>query len=160
MCFQLRVIWTRDMNNLSVVDQVGGRRLIIHVSRDSSVADPEGPAGPCPPLPQPVKIGQKKMAAMRSGLYFMFLAPPPFPKFLDPLLLLLLGLTYDLIMEWWKGPLTPSNQSKVREILFYTTTCTCISYSGAIGISVLDFWWFLFYVSKPEWVLPYASCRE
>ena len=28
------------------------------------------------PPPWPVKIGQKKMAAMRGGLYFMFLGPP------------------------------------------------------------------------------------
>ena len=40
---------------------------------------------PTPPPPhRPVKIGQKKLAAEHSGLYFMFLAPPPPLKFLDP----------------------------------------------------------------------------
>ena len=29
---------------------------------------------------------KKKMTAECGGLYFMFLAPPPSPKFLDPLL--------------------------------------------------------------------------
>ena len=43
-----------------------------------SVADPGGGGkGAMAPPPWPVKIGQKKMATMRSGLYFMFLGPPP-----------------------------------------------------------------------------------
>ena len=47
----------------------------------------EGAKGAMPPPSRLVKIGQKKMAAERSGLYFMFLAPPPPSlKFLDPLL--------------------------------------------------------------------------
>ena len=30
-----------------------------------------------------------------------------------------------------------------------------MSYFGATGTPVLDFWWRLLWVSKPEWVLPY-----
>ena len=30
-----------------------------------------------------------------------------------------------------------------------------ISFFGATGSPVLDFWWHLLWVSKPEWVLPY-----
>ena len=37
------------------------------------------------PPPPAFKIGQKKMAAERGGLYVMFLGTPS-PKFLDPLL--------------------------------------------------------------------------
>ena len=33
-----------------------------------------------------------------------------------------------------------------------------MSYFGATGTPVLDFWWCLFWVSKPEWVLPYSHC--
>ena len=32
-----------------------------------------------------------------------------------------------------------------------------MSYFGATGTPVLDFWWRLLWVSKPEWVLPYTS---
>ena len=31
-----------------------------------------------------------------------------------------------------------------------------MSFFGATGTSVLDFWWSLPWVSKPEWVLPYS----
>ena len=34
-----------------------------------------------------------------------------------------------------------------------------LSYFGATGTPVLDFWWHLLWVSKPEWVLPYSHCR-
>ena len=33
-----------------------------------------------------------------------------------------------------------------------------MSYFGATGTPVLDFWWRLLWVSKPEWVLPYSHC--
>ena len=32
------------------------------------------------------------------------------------------------------------------------------SHFGATGTHVLDFWWRLLWVSKPEWVLPYSRC--
>ena len=40
-----------------------------------------------------------------------------------------------------------------------------MSFLGAIGTTVLDFWWHIFWVSKPEWVLPYwpfyrGKCNE
>ena len=41
----------------------------------SSVADPGGARGACPP--GPVKISHKKMAAKGTRIDFMFLAPPP-----------------------------------------------------------------------------------
>ena len=31
-----------------------------------------------------------------------------------------------------------------------------LSFCGATGTPVLDFWWHLLWVSKPEWVLPYS----
>ena len=31
-----------------------------------------------------------------------------------------------------------------------------MSYMGAAGTPVLDFWWYLLWVSKPEWVLQYS----
>ena len=34
-----------------------------------------------------------------------------------------------------------------------------MSYFGATGTPVLDFWWRLLWVSKPEWVLPYSHCE-
>ena len=34
-----------------------------------------------------------------------------------------------------------------------------MSFFGATGTPVLDFWWRLLWVSKPEWVLPYSHCR-
>ena len=34
-----------------------------------------------------------------------------------------------------------------------------MSYFGATGTPVLDLWWLLLWVSKPEWVLPYSHCR-
>ena len=33
-------------------------------------------------------------------------------------------------------------------------------FCGAIYTPVLDFWWHLLWVSKPEWVLPYSSLAE
>ena len=35
-----------------------------------------------------------------------------------------------------------------------------MSFFGATGTPVLDFWWRLFWVSKPEWVLPYSLFRS
>ena len=35
---------------------------------------------------------------------------------------------------------------------------THMSFFGATGTPVLDFWWHLLWVSKPEWVLPYSHC--
>ena len=43
--------------------------------RENTVADPGGPKVAIPP-PRPVKNSHKKMAAVRNGLYFMFLTPP------------------------------------------------------------------------------------
>ena len=34
----------------------------------------------------------------------------------------------------------------------------CRTHFGATGTPVLDFWWRLLWVSKPEWVLPYSHC--
>ena len=48
---------------------------IVTVYTMVTVANPGGPRGPCPP-PWPVKNRPKKMAAVRGGLYFMFLGPP------------------------------------------------------------------------------------
>ena len=39
---------------------------------------------------------------------------------------------------------------------FFKFWQTHASYFGAIGTPVLDFWWCLLWVSKPEWVLPYS----
>ena len=33
-------------------------------------------------------------------------------------------------------------------------------FCGATDTPILDFWWRLFWVSKPEWVLPYSSLAE
>ena len=33
-----------------------------------------------------------------------------------------------------------------------------MSIFGATGTPVLDFWWYLLWVLKPEWVLPYSHC--
>ena len=34
-----------------------------------------------------------------------------------------------------------------------------MSYFGATGTPVLDFWWRFLWVLKPEWVLPYSHCE-
>ena len=34
-----------------------------------------------------------------------------------------------------------------------------MSIFGATGTPVLDFWWHLLWVSKPEWAMPYSHCR-
>ena len=33
-------------------------------------------------------------------------------------------------------------------------------FCGATDTPILDFWWRLLWVSKPEWVLPYSSLAE
>ena len=33
-------------------------------------------------------------------------------------------------------------------------------FCGATDTPILDFWWHLLWVSKPEWVLPYSSLAE
>ena len=35
-----------------------------------------------------------------------------------------------------------------------------MSICGATDTPVLDFWWYLLWVSKPEWVLPYSHLAE
>ena len=35
-----------------------------------------------------------------------------------------------------------------------------MSICGATDTRVLDFWWRLLWVSKPEWVLPYSNFAE
>ena len=43
---------------------------------------------------------------------------------------------------------------------FYKVFGGHMSFFGATGTPVLDFWWHLLWVSKPEWVLPYSLfCR-
>ena len=50
---------------------------------------------------------------------------------------------------------TPSHMNFKKKI-GGADTCP---FFGATGNPVLDFWWRLLWVSKPEWVLPYSHCR-
>ena len=72
----------------------------------------------------------------------------------DPVSAVILGKT----RVWWE----------VQNFIKYLMTYFCLqcffgthihmSYFGATGTPVLDFWWRLFWVSKPKWVLPYFMC--
>ena len=41
-------------------------------------------------------------------------------------------------------------------VVFFKVFGGHMSFFGATGTTVLDFWWRLLWVSKPEWVLPYS----
>ena len=45
-------------------------------------------------------------------------------------------------------------------IFFFLIVVEHMSICGATGTPVLEFWWCLLWVSKPEWVLPYSNFAE
>ena len=79
--------------------------LWLLLSTSDAVAHPGGPRDRAPPC----KNRPKKMAVEHGGLYFMFLGPPPSPKFLDLLLWGLLrfdcAIRRDKII--WKSQMAP-----------------------------------------------------
>ena len=56
------------------------------------------------------------------------------------------------------GNITPSFSNSKLYVLFFLFFFwrTHVSFFGPTGTPVLDFWWRLLWVLKPEWVLPYS----
>ena len=64
------------VNNFNTTKDAQTGHFFVLPRKKLTVADAEGPRGPCPP-PGPVKISHKKMAAEGGRIDFMFLGPPP-----------------------------------------------------------------------------------